>query len=202
MSLRFETQPSLTNGKEIPILVDIESVSEDMEIQNVLVNGNKVAIDDTTLRRLAHVVSRMSTERLPKQHFRDCIHFVMAMSGVWLPTSHSLARGRRIEQVCDSSGLVQEPVGPVSAGIPNDERCLGFDGEPYIYLHAAVGAQTSNGVLYVQKLGTDDHFGLATSQEMLSYYDLDVVHPIQELTLRDGDTITHWPAQEKTPTQG
>lgn len=201
MSLRFETMPHLTGGKEVPILVD-SSYLQDGHSGKVFVDDNEIDIDDQLIRDFAHVSGRMATERLPKDHFRDCVHFVMAMNGIWLPTSPVLSRSRSLEQVCNSSDQNLEPSGIVSSGTINGRYGLGSGNEQYHYSHVAIGTETSAGVRYIQKLGTDSYFGLSTIRQMLEYYDHQVVHPVKELTLKDGNSEVKWSRQEKTPTGG
>ena len=192
MRLRFETQSHLVQDKEKPLLVDADRVTPDSPMVGVLVDGAEIEFDDSIINRLKRVVSRMTTETLADNHYRDCIHFVMAMSDIWLPTSSPLERGKSMSQICDNTPSEDHPVGLVSTGVPNDERCIGFGDAAYVYMHAALGVTSSEGVLYLQKLGIKSAYSLATADQMLAYYDHEVIHPIVEMSFQDQGVTTSW----------
>lgn len=188
MKIQFETPQERAQGLEMPILVDVDKLSTSGLIRAMLIDGEEAGLDETIIETFRDVVVRMRDEKLPDGHFRDCVHFVIAMNGIWLPTHRPFDRGTEMRYVCDESLLVDPPEGPVFMGVPNDERCLGFGDANFVYFHSAIGYTTLSGVMYLQRLGVDPVFGLSTLEQALAYSDTLVAHPMLSIEF-DGTDI-------------
>lgn len=175
--LRFETVIR-DDGHEMPVLVDLDSVSTDKLPETLSVDGEACDIDEVIVRRFVSVVERMQKEELPEGHFRDCVSFVMAMSGLWMPTHKPFER--RYDCVMQHNDAIGRDfvIGPVSTGVPYNERFLGFEGCKFVYGHAAYVVETSSGLFALHKLGVSSVYALSTIEGLLTVYDDEVVHSI------------------------
>lgn len=182
MKLRFETQPELTDGFELPMLVDVNNIRINEPIEALTIDDQEVTLDDAITQTIAQTVAHINREELPEGHFRDCVSFTIGMCGIWLPTHRPFDGSFNFTQTCDeqpSPGV--SLTGPVSSGIPKGETHLGFEGINYIYSHMAFGLDTSRGNLFVFKSGVEAEYFMSTLQAMLDWYEHTVVHPVTEV---------------------
>lgn len=190
MYLQFETQE---DRPELPILVDPESVMHDSEISGVKIDGLSVELDAHIVERFKQTVAVINGETLPAKHFRDCSHFVIALCGFWMPTHRPFDRDFDMEIQCEDQNTSAKLLGPMAIGIPNDEQCLGYDSQPFVYCHSTFGTVSSAGNLCFSKLGTRNEYSLSFLEALLSEYSAEVSHPIQRLRVHQtGTTIFEW----------
>lgn len=178
--LKFET--STYDELEIPLLVNFESLDSGIAPDYLSLDGAQCSIEDTMLQRLHSVLSVIKNEQLPREHFRDCSHFVMAMCGLWMPTHRPLDERFSMYYECeDSLNTNEDLLGPVMMGIPNDLRCIGFGNIPYIYNHAAYAIDSSLGGMFLQKLGIENDFALTSMKNALDIHENELVHTLNSL---------------------
>lgn len=194
MYFNFETPPEDAGG--LPLLVNVDRIAHDTVVDGIKIDDVAVELDPHITELLRRTIARFNTETLETGHFRDCIHFVMAMCGLWMPTHLPYARDFLMELECRDDATPAEMLGPTALGIPNDSRCLGFDDQPFVYSHSVFGVTTPVGNLCLSRLGTKAEYSMSTFDAMLSDYTLEVVHPIDELVvLRNEEGIFHWSRQ-------
>ena len=195
MKLQFETNPELTEGFELPMLVDVQNITFDNDYSSLQIDGVEVGLDDKIIQTTADVIGKINEEVLPDKHFRDCVGFTMAMCGVWLPTHKPFDYMYDFEQVCDEnvdSNSILE--GPVSSGIPNDDRCVGFGDAKFVYSHMAFGLNTSEGNLFVYKIGVESEYCISSLNKVFEFYEHEVVHYVNEarVTHKEQGQLVSW----------
>lgn len=191
--LRFETVVR-DSGVELPMLVDIDSVSAAALPDGVTIDGEICDLEEPVLHRAVEVIEILTNEQLAEGHFRDCVSFTMAMSGVWLPTHKPYDRRHETKMEHDDTVIDHTALrGPVSTGTPNDERCIGFGNAKFVYGHAGYAVKTSWGTLALHKLNMNPEYSLSTLEGLMSLYEDEVVHPLTRLTsLHEGQEVLSW----------
>lgn len=192
MKLSFETNPELTDGFEIPVLLDIEKTVKRGSWDDIEVDGVKIDAETEVFARFLDTITTFETESLPPGCFRDCVHFMIHTVGIEIPAEQTNPIKDRFDHALSSEPVSDNYYGPVALGIPNDERCLGFGDIPIVAMHCAQAIPTSAGTRYLQKLGVDPLYALADLDQSLGFYDLEVAHAIEEFSYEAVDRVYSW----------
>lgn len=195
MYFNFETRPEDTPG--LSLLTNVDHVTPHTAVEGVRIDDKIIDLEPLTTEMLRLAIAQINTEALDPEHFRDCNHFVMAMCGLWMPTHAPFSNEFSMELECREGEASTRGGGPIALGIPNDNRCLGFGNQSFVYGHSVFGINTSVGNLCLGKLGTGSEYSISTFDAVLHEYGLEVAHPISQLTVyHNSADIFHWSSQD------